>query len=107
MPAITGDTANGKIDQGQQELLTAKLELSDRPPGADAEHDIQRHRDRRREQGEPERGEGVRLQDGCGVGLDAAGQPFDKDGDERNQEEETQECDHDRNQDAPYEAVVR
>ena len=92
-----------QVDQGQQELLAAKLKLSDRPTGADAEHDIQRHRDRRRKQGEPECGEGVRLQDGGRVGLDAAGQPLDKDGGERNQEEETQECDHDRDQDAPYE----
>jgi hypothetical protein len=49
----TGDDRRNRerqVDQRDQELLAAELELGDRPGGRHTEDEVERHRDRRRQQ---------------------------------------------------------
>ncbi|MNT58625.1 hypothetical protein D3C72_1960730 [compost metagenome] len=53
-----------QIDQGDQQALAAELVLAHAPGGGDAEQQVERHRDGHGEQGQLERGNRVRLEDG-------------------------------------------
>ena len=61
MPAITGDTANGRSIRVISRFLPGKLELGDRPGRGQAEDQVERHGDRRDQQRQPDRAEGVGL----------------------------------------------
>ncbi len=54
-PAITGETENGRSISVISKRLAAELELGDRPGRGDAEDQVERHRDRRDEQRQPDR----------------------------------------------------
>ena len=66
-PEMTGETANGRSISVMSRFLPRKVELRDRPARADAEHEIGRHGDRRGEQRQPQRGEGVRILHRCEI----------------------------------------
>ena len=52
-----------QVDQGQQKPFAAELELGDAPGRRDAEHRVQRHRDRRYQQGQPHGRQRIRITD--------------------------------------------
>ncbi|MNE45577.1 hypothetical protein D3C80_1398660 [compost metagenome] len=53
-----------QVDHGHQQALAAELVLAHAPGGGDAEQQVERHRDGHGEQGQLERGNRVRLEDG-------------------------------------------
>ena len=75
----------GQINERDQEGLAAKLELGDGPGGGDAEDEVERHADGRDEQGEPNRGERVRLGERTQIEPDARGERLIEDVDQRQQ----------------------
>ena len=87
----------GQVDQRDQEGLARELELGDRPGGGDAEDEVERHRDRRDEQRQPDGRQRV----GVGErGEDRRRSPCAKasakTGDQRQQQEEREEGEGER-----------
>ena len=58
-PEITGETLNGKSTTVISRLLPRKIVLGNQPRGGDAEDHVERHRDGRGQQGEPDRLYGI------------------------------------------------
>jgi hypothetical protein len=81
-----------QIDQRDQQALAPELELGDDPRGGDAEHEVQRDRDRRHQQGESDRGQRVRLGDAGEIGAEALVERLDEYGEQRRQQEQRQKC---------------
>ena len=69
----------GQIDQRDQEALALELELGDRPGRGDAEDEIGRHRDRRDDQRQPDRGERVRVAERREIGAEAGLERLEED----------------------------
>ena len=87
-----------QIDEGHQQLAAAKLKLAHRPSGGHAEDNVERHGDGCREEGEPQRGDRIRLDDGGRVGVHALRERFDEHRRERHDQEENDETECDRGQ---------
>ena len=77
-----------QIDQRDQQALAPELELRDRPGGGDAEDEVERHGDRRDQQGEPDRGERIRLGDAGEIGAEPLAQRLDEHREQRQQQEQ-------------------
>ncbi|MCY1240285.1 hypothetical protein D9M72_531240 [compost metagenome] len=77
-----------QVDQGHQQALAAKLVLAHAPGGGHAEHQVERHRDEHGDQGQLQRGEGVRLEDGIEEGAQALLQRLAQNHQQRQQEEQ-------------------
>ena len=90
----------GQVNQRQQEVLAPELELGDGPGGGDAEQDVQRDGDRRRQQGQPDRAERVRVPQRLQVRPPAARERLREDGGQRQAEKEAQkrQCRQDEHQ---------
>ena len=84
-----------QVDQRDQEALALELELGDRPGGGEAEDEVGRHRDRRDDQRQLDRGERVALGDRREVGADALREGLEEDDDQRQQQEDSEEGDRD------------
>ena len=67
-----------QVDQRDQHALAGKVELGDRPRRRDAEHEVERHRDRRGEQRQPDRRQRVGLGDRREVDAEALLQRLDE-----------------------------
>src|SRR5882724_273319 len=80
-----------QIDQGQQQMLAAELELGDAPGGGDAEDQVQGHRDRRHQQRELDGGKRIGLDQGRQIGADALAQRLDEDRQQRQEQEQHEE----------------
>ena len=90
-PETTGDTENGRSISVVSDALAAKLELRDAPGGGDTESGVHRNRDRRDEQGQPDRSLDVRI----GKRREVAGEPMrerlGEDDRERHEEKQAEE----------------
>ena len=90
-----------QIDQRDQQLLSAKLKLADRPCRGDAEDQVRRHRDRGGRQRQRERRHRVGFADRRHVGRPSQPKRFGEDGDERHREKEKQKTQRDGGQQPP------
>ncbi len=86
-----------QIDQRQQQVLAAKLELGDGPRRRHAEHHVERHRDRRDAQREGDGGQRIGLDQRRPVDVQALAQHFVEHTGQRHEQEQRQE--HERHQD--------
>ncbi|MNP35278.1 hypothetical protein D3C76_1286030 [compost metagenome] len=77
-----------QVDQGHQDALAGELELGHAPGGGDAEHQVQRHRDGHRDQGQLEGGDGVRFEDRFDEGAQAVLQRLAEHHEQRQQQEQ-------------------
>ena len=96
-----------QVDQRGQQALAGELEFRDRPRRDDAEDDVERHRDRRDQQGQPDRGERVGLGDAGEIGAETLAQRLDEHGEERQQQEQDEERERGRDQDGADQRAVR
>ena len=90
-PEITGDTENGRSISVISTLLPRKCELGDGPRGRDAEHEVERHGDRRGEQREPDRRRASGSRDRCEVDAEALAQRLDEHERQRHEQEQREE----------------
>src|SRR5690554_4449406 len=81
----------GQVDQGDQYVLAAKVELGQAPGRTDTEDQVQRHGDGCGDKRKPDGGEGVRLYDGRDVGFPAFLQCLRKNRQQGNKQKERQE----------------
>jgi hypothetical protein len=72
-------------------MLAAEIELGDRPGRRHAEDQVQRHRDRRSQQGQLDRRERVRIDQRVEVGFPALAEGLHKHGDQGQQQEKGEE----------------
>ncbi|MNN14075.1 hypothetical protein D3C81_1271280 [compost metagenome] len=87
-----------QVDQRDQQVLAAELELGDGPCRRHAEHHVQRHRDRRHRQRELDRGHGIGFDQRFKVGLHALAQRFVEDRSQRHEQEQREEQHRQRDQ---------
>ena len=78
--------------------LPGKSNLVIDQAAASAEDDVERHADRRDQQGQADRGERVGLDDRVAIGGDALAERFGEDRDEREQQDDAEEGQADRDQ---------
>ena len=76
----------GKIDQGDQDLLAPKLEFGNGPCGRNAEDDIQREGNGRRQKRELDGGDRIRFLERGQIGAEAMLERFEQDGRERHEQ---------------------
>jgi hypothetical protein len=90
-----------QVDQGNEQVLAAEIELRDRPTGADAEHQIQGDRDRSGDERQLQRGHRVRLAYRRDVSGRAIGKRLDEDSRQGQDEKKTKEQQGDSCQSPP------
>ena len=90
-----GRHRKGQVDQRDQQLFAAKLELGDRPRRRGAEDQIERDRDARHQQRELDRGQRIGLYQRRKVRGPALAQCLDEHGCQRYNEERGQEAERD------------
>ena len=90
-PQITGETENGRSISVTSSALAAELELGDRPGRADAEDDVERHRDRGDQQRQPDRRARVGIGDARRDRRRALRERLGEDDRERRDEEQSRE----------------
>ena len=87
-----------QVDQRNQQLLAAKLELADRPRRGDAEEKIRRHGNRRGRQRQRQRRHGVGLSNRVQVGRPSEPERLGEDGGERHREKQAEKPQRDGGQ---------
>ena len=75
-----GRDGERQVDQGQQDALAAELELGDAPRCRHAKHQVQRYGDGRRDQGQLDGGNRVRIDDGGDICFPALLERFGEHG---------------------------
>ena len=90
-----------QIDQGDQEVLATKFELGNRPGCRHPEHQVERYRNQRCQQGQPDRRQGIRIGQGRQIGFPPLAEGFDKDCQQRQQQENGEESQRDAD-DRPF-----
>ena len=92
----------GQIDERQEQVLAAEVELRDRPARADAEDQVGRHRDGGGQKRELHRGDGVGILHGCEVRTETVGKRLDEDRRQRQDQKEPEKREHDRDEHPPH-----
>ncbi len=81
----------GQIDDGGQQALAPEVELRDAPGGADADRHVDRHADRRHQQGQADRGNGVGLRQRVEIDVETAAQRLAEHHHQRREQEQQQD----------------